>query len=55
MSWQEIILIVIVLGTVVSGVLLLKQSATKFHLTDEQKAKVEARKKALEAEESKDD
>jgi len=55
MSWQEIILIVIVLGTVVSGVLLLKQSATKFHLTDEQKANVEARKKALEAEESKDD
>ena len=55
MNWQEILLIIVILGTVVSGIILLKQSATKFHLSDEQKKKVDARKKELEAQEKSDD
>ena len=41
----------IALGIVIAAVLLIKQSATKFHLTDEQKAKIKARQAELEQEE----
>lgn len=47
-SW---FIIAIALGLIVGGVLLLKQSATKFHLTNEQWKKVKKRSEALKKEE----
>ncbi|WP_181902158.1 DUF2897 family protein [Thalassotalea euphylliae] len=47
----QLFIVVIAIGTVIAAVLLIKQSATKFHLTDEQKAKVKARQAELEQEE----
>jgi len=51
MSLSTIIIIVIALGTVVSAILLLKQSAKKFNLTDEQLKEIKKRNKALDKEE----
>ena len=39
-----IIIIVIAVGSVIAGILLLKQSAKKFELTQEQQQRVESRK-----------
>ncbi|WP_448210912.1 DUF2897 family protein [Colwellia sp. MEBiC06753] len=55
MNITQIFISIIILGIIVGAVLLLKQSAKKFHLTDEQLKKVNERKKQLEAEEQKDD
>ena len=39
-----IIIIVIAVGSVIAGILLLKQSAKKFELTEQQQQRVESRK-----------
>jgi hypothetical protein len=44
MTISMMFIIVIALGSVFAGILLLKQSAKKFKLTDEQQKKVAARK-----------
>lgn len=54
MSLGEWGLLILALGIVVSGVLLLKQSATKFHLSDEQWRKVKKRQQELQKEEDQD-
>ena len=51
MSTAQLIILVLALGVIWGGVLLLKQSAKKFNLTDEQKAKIKARQAELEQEE----
>ncbi len=43
MSFTTILIIVIAVGSVFAGILLLKQSASKFELTDEQQQKIKAR------------
>ncbi|XPF94172.1 DUF2897 family protein [Colwellia sp. RE-S-Sl-9] len=55
MSLIGIIIAVIALGLIVSAVLLLKQSAKKFDLTEEQLQKIEARNTELEKEEKKEE
>jgi uncharacterized protein HemX len=52
MSITAIILIVLALGMVFGGVLLLKQSAKKFNLTDEQLKDIKARNIQLDKEDS---
>lgn len=37
------VVLILALALIVGGILLLKQSAKKFHLTDEQKARIKAR------------
>ena len=44
MTFTTIIIIVIAVGSVIAGILLIKQSASKFELSDEQQNKVEKRK-----------
>jgi uncharacterized membrane protein YciS (DUF1049 family) len=44
MTISMVFIIVIALGSVIAGILLLKQSAKKFELSDEQQKKVAARK-----------
>lgn len=51
MDFSIVILIIVVIGFIFSGILLLKQSAKKFKLTDEQLAKIKEREKVLNAEE----
>jgi len=45
---------VLALGMVLGGVLLLKKSAKKFNLTDEQLEKIKQRNQALEQKEAED-
>ena len=54
MTFIEIIIAVIALGLIVGAVLLLKQSAKKFNLTDEQLKNIKERNKTIEAEEQKE-
>lgn len=51
MTGFEIFICIVILGTIVSGILLLKQSAKKFNLTDEQLERIKAREKALKEKE----
>tara|TARA_R110000744_G_scaffold68920_11_gene140110 strand:+ start:2998 stop:3165 length:168 start_codon:yes stop_codon:yes gene_type:complete len=44
MTFTTILIIVIAVGSVIAGILLIKQSARKFELSDEQQNKVETRK-----------
>jgi len=44
MTVTIILIIVIAVGSVIAGILLLKQSASKFELSDKQQEKVERRK-----------
>lgn len=44
MNLTILFIIVIAVGSVVAGILLIKQSASKFELSDEQKEKVDSRK-----------
>jgi len=44
MTLTTIFIIVIAVGSVFAGILLLKQSASKFELSDDQQDKVDARK-----------
>lgn len=44
MTLTTLFIIVITVGSVIAGILLLKQSAKKFHLTSEQQQKIKARK-----------
>jgi uncharacterized protein HemX len=53
-SMSIIVLIFLALGIILGGVLLLKKSAKKFDLTDEQLEKIKKRNKELD-EEEKDD
>ena len=54
MSLTLIIIIALCLGVIVSGILLLKQSAKKFKLTDKQLAEIKKRNEMLEKEENSD-
>ncbi|WP_440875491.1 DUF2897 family protein [Thalassotalea sp. PLHSN55] len=51
MSATGIVIIIIALGVIVSAILLLKQSATKFHLSQKQLDDIKARNKELDKEE----
>ena len=51
MSIIQILLIVIALGIVIGGLLLIKKSAKKFILSDEQLTKINKRNEKLEKEE----
>lgn len=51
MTGLEVFISIVILGTVISGILLLKQSAKKFNLTDEQLKKIKDREKILKKEE----
>ncbi len=51
MSILVIVIIVFSVGLVVSGILLLKQSAKKFHLSDEQLKEIKERNKQLDEQE----
>lgn len=55
MDWLTIAIIVFALGSVVSAVLLLKQSARKFDLSDEQLKKINQRNKKLDEEEEREE
>jgi len=55
MSLFEIIITVVVIGFIVSPVLLLKQSAQKFNLTDEQLDKIKKRNEQLDKEDKKEE
>jgi len=46
MTFTTLLIIVIALGTIVSGIMLLKRSAKKFNLSDEQLEKIKQRNKA---------
>lgn len=51
MTGLEVFISIVILGTVISGILLLKQSAKKFNLTDEQLKKIKDREEILKKEE----
>ena len=51
MTFTAVIIITLAVGSIVSGILLLKQSAKKFDLTPEQLARIKARNKKEEDEE----
>ncbi|WDE00625.1 DUF2897 family protein [Thalassomonas actiniarum] len=51
MSITGIIIILLCLGMIVGGILLLKKSAKKFNLTEQQLKDIKARNQALEKEE----
>ncbi|WDE03816.1 DUF2897 family protein [Thalassomonas viridans] len=51
MSLTAVIIILLCLGVIVSGILLLKQSAKKFNLTEQQLKEIKARNRQLEKEE----
>lgn len=55
MSITAIVIIVLALGSIVGGLLLLKQYSGKFHLSKEQLEKVKQRKEAQEAKDTKDE
>lgn len=50
MSWIAWAVIVLALGLIVSGILLLKQSARKFDLTEEELKKIKQRNKEWDEE-----
>jgi len=52
MSITAIIIILLALGLILGGILLLKKSAKKFNLTDEQLKKIKERNQALDKEEN---
>lgn len=52
MSITAIIIILLALGVILGGVLLLKKSAKKFNLSDEQLEKIKERNQALDKEEN---
>lgn len=55
MSITAILISILVFGVIISAVMLIKQSATKFNLTEEQKVKIKEREKALQKEEAEED
>ena len=55
MSITAILIIVIAIGTIVSGILLLKQSATKFDLSEQELKRIKERNKTFDSEEKKDE
>lgn len=54
MSLSIIILISLALGVILGGVLLLKKSARKFDLTDDQLERIKKRNKAMDEQEKED-
>jgi hypothetical protein len=44
MTLTTILIIAVAIGSVIAGIILIKQSAAKFHLTQEQQKKVDERK-----------
>ncbi|WP_448552280.1 DUF2897 family protein [Thalassotalea montiporae] len=55
MNIEQLLILVLALGVIWGGILLLKQSAKKFNLTDEQKKKIKERQAAWEKEEKEED
>ncbi|MEI6894538.1 MAG: DUF2897 family protein [Colwellia sp.] len=55
MTVITIIISVLALGSIIGGILLLKQSARKFNLTKEQLANIKKRNKAIEKQEEKEE
>ncbi|REL34963.1 DUF2897 family protein [Thalassotalea euphylliae] len=55
MNIEQLLILVLALGVIWGGILLLKQSAKKFNLTDEQKRKIKERQAAWEKEEKEED
>ena len=55
MDISLLLILLLALGIIVSGILLLKQSARKFDLTDEQLADIKKRNKTLDEEENERD
>lgn len=55
MSISVGLLIVVIIAFIFSGLIVLKESAKKFNLTDEQLKKIKAREKKLSAEDKEDD
>ncbi|NQY37579.1 MAG: DUF2897 family protein [Alteromonadaceae bacterium] len=54
MTYSAIFIITLALGIIVGGVLVLKKSAKKFNLTEEQLAKIKARNKTIDKKEEED-
>lgn len=54
MSFTALAIIVICLAMIVSGIIVLKRSAKKFNLTEEQKLKIKERNLKFEQEEQED-
>ncbi|MBA6342002.1 DUF2897 family protein [Colwellia sp. MB02u-10] len=44
MTFTYMLILIVAVGSVIAGILLIKQSASKFELSDEQKNKVDSRK-----------
>lgn len=55
MSFGLTLLIIVIIGFIFSGLIVLKQSAKKFNLTDEQLKNIKAREKKLSAEDKEDE
>ncbi len=55
MSISLALLIIVIIGFIFSGVIVLKQSAKKFNLTDEQLKNIKEREKKLSAEDKEDE
>lgn len=53
MSYTEVIITVLILGSVIGAVLFIRKSAKKFNLTQEQLAEMKKRNEALDKEEQK--
>ena len=51
MTYSALFIIVLAIGIIVGGITVLKKSAKKFNLTEEQLAKIKARNNALDKEE----
>ena len=52
---MAIFLIILALGSIIGGILLLKQSAKKFNVTPEQLKKIKERNETLDKEEQKEE
>ena len=55
MSLTELIITVLMLGSIIAGILLIKKSAKKFNLTAERLAEIKKRNEALDKEEQQSD
>jgi hypothetical protein len=54
MTFIEVIISVLIIGSILGGVLLIKKSANKFNLTPKQLADIKKRNEALDKEEDDD-
>jgi len=54
MPWYAWLILVVAIGSIVGGLLMLRDSANKVELTDEQRKRVEERNAQMDAKEEKD-